>query len=129
VTAAAAVAAASPVARHGDGTSLAVEVTPRSARAAVEGVTADAAGAAWLAVRVTAPPDGGRANEAVLRLLAGLLAVPVSACAVAAGAGARWKRVRVAGDPTELERRATALAGDKSPEPGSRRLARSRDGD
>jgi uncharacterized protein YggU (UPF0235/DUF167 family) len=102
-------AATSPVARHGDGIGLAVKVMPRANRAAVGGVIMDAAGAAWLAVRVTAPPDRGRASEAVLALLAGCLGVPGSALEIVAGAGARWKRVLVSGDPAELARRAAAL--------------------
>ena len=70
----------------------------------------DAAGDAWLAVKVTAPPDGGRANEAVLKLLAKALGVPASACRLAAGATSRWKRVHVLGDPEALASRAAVLA-------------------
>lgn len=70
----------------------------------------DAAGETWLAVKVTAPPDGGQANEALLRLLAKAMGVPSGACRLTAGAGSRWKRVRVAGDPGELARVAAALA-------------------
>ena len=70
----------------------------------------DAAGDAWLSVKVTAPADGGRANEAVLRLLAKALGVPASACRLAAGATSRWKRVHVAGDPEALAARAAVLA-------------------
>jgi uncharacterized protein YggU (UPF0235/DUF167 family) len=59
---------------------------------------------------VTAPADGGRANEAVLKLLAKALGVPASACRLAAGATSRWKRVHVAGDPEALASRAAVLA-------------------
>jgi uncharacterized protein YggU (UPF0235/DUF167 family) len=59
---------------------------------------------------VTAPPDGGRANDAVLQLIAKALGVPASACRVAAGATSRWKRVHVAGDPDALATRAAVLA-------------------
>jgi hypothetical protein len=61
-------------------------------------------------VKVTAPPDGGRANEAVLALLAKVLGVPAGACRLAAGSSGRWKRVHVAGDPERLSARAAALA-------------------
>ena len=55
---------------------------------------------------MTAPPDGGKANaEAVLALLAKRLGVPGGALSLVAGAAARWKRIAVAGDPAELERR------------------------
>ena len=100
----------SPVSIHADGIELTIKATPRAAKAGIAGIAMDAAGEAWLAVKVTAPPDGGRANEAVLRLLAKALGVPASACHVAAGASSRWKRVRVAGDPAALAERAAALA-------------------
>ena len=49
---------------------IAVHVTPRSGRDEVSGVRADAAGADEVCVRVTAPPDGGKANKAVCKLVA-----------------------------------------------------------
>jgi uncharacterized protein YggU (UPF0235/DUF167 family) len=48
-----------------------------------------------LKLAVTAPPADGRANEAVLQLVADLLAVPRRAVALVSGASARDKRVRV----------------------------------
>jgi hypothetical protein len=59
---------------------------------------------------VTAPPDAGQANAALLRVLAKALGVPPGACRLSAGAGSRWKRVRVSGEPDLLARRAAALA-------------------
>lgn len=50
-----------------------------------------------LKVRVTAPPEGGRANDEVIRLLAGALGVPRSAVEIVAGHTSRRKRVRVFG--------------------------------
>jgi len=101
----------SPLTSRGDGIELALKVTPRAGRAAIEGAVVDAAGAAWLAVKVTAPPEDGRANAAVLGLLAKRLGVPASACSLVAGAGSRWKRVRIVGDGRLLERLAATLAG------------------
>lgn len=72
---------------------IAVRVTPRSSRNAIEGV--DEAGR--LRVRVTAPPTDGAANTAVVRLLARTLDLPRSAVRVAAGAGSRHKRLRLDG--------------------------------
>ena len=76
---------------------LAVKVTPKAGRSVVTGLTVDAAGTEWLAVKVTAAPEHGRANDAVLALLAEQLAVPCSSCRVIAGAASRWKRVLVGG--------------------------------
>jgi uncharacterized protein (TIGR00251 family) len=52
---------------------------------------------AALKIRVAAPPEGGRANDAVLALLAERLGVPASAVALVSGASSRSKRVRVTG--------------------------------
>jgi len=72
---------------------IAVRVTPRSSRDAIEGV--DEVGE--LRVRVTAPPADGAANAAVIRLLAKELGVPKGAVNVAAGATSRHKRMRIDG--------------------------------
>jgi uncharacterized protein YggU (UPF0235/DUF167 family) len=53
-------------------------------------------GEAWK-VRITAAPERGRANEAVLDLLADVLGVPRSALALVSGHGGRRKSVAVAG--------------------------------
>ena len=71
---------------------FAVRVTPRASRDAIEGVYRDA-----LKVRLTAPPIEDRANEALRRLLATSLNVPVSAVRIVGGARSRNKRVAVAG--------------------------------
>lgn len=99
----------SPFARRAMGLELAVKATPRARKEAIEGVVLDAAGAAWLVVKVTAPPDAGKANAAVLALLAKALGVPPSALSLVAGAGSRWKRVLASGAPEDLLARAEAL--------------------
>jgi len=68
-------------------------------------------GEAWK-VRVAAPPEGGRANEAVVRLLAETLSLPRDAVTLVSGHGARDKIVQLAGlDPTQIERRLSSAAG------------------
>jgi uncharacterized protein len=58
-----------------------------------------------LLVRVTAPPAGGRANEAVCALLAKRLGVPKRAVEVRLGAASRVKVVSIAGmDEREVKR-------------------------
>ena len=71
---------------------FAVRVTPRASRAAVEGEYQGA-----LKVRLTAPPVEDRANDALRRLLAARLNVPVSAVRIVGGEKSRNKRVSVAG--------------------------------
>ena len=67
-------------------------------------------GDAWK-VRVAAPPERGRANDELVRFLAGLLDVPRADVAVAAGGSGRRKLVEVAGlEAAEAERRLAAAA-------------------
>jgi len=62
-------------------------------------------GEAWK-VRVAAPPEGGRANEAVLDLLAEKLALPRRSLSIVSGHTAREKVVQMEGiDRAEGERR------------------------
>jgi uncharacterized protein len=64
-------------------------------------------GAAWK-VRVTAAPESGKANAAVVRLLAATLAVPTRDVEIVSGHGSRDKTVALAGiDHDEIERRLT----------------------
>jgi uncharacterized protein YggU (UPF0235/DUF167 family) len=62
-------------------------------------------------VRVGPPPERGKANEAVLALLAEILAVPRSSVVLVSGGGSRDKIIELAGiEPSEIDRR-LALAG------------------
>ncbi len=56
-----------------------------------------------LAVRVSAPPEGGKANAALVKLLAKTWKLPKSAITIAAGHGGRQKSLLIAGDPKALE--------------------------
>jgi uncharacterized protein (TIGR00251 family) len=92
-------------------TRLRLRVSPGSGRAEIVGRHGDA----WK-VRVTAPPEHGRANEAVLRLVAEALSVPRDAVAIVSGHGARDKIVELTGvGPALVERRlASASSPDRS---------------
>ncbi len=85
-----------------DGIEIAVRATPRGGRDAVESVVSDASGAHWLAVRVSVPPDGGRANDAVCKLIAFHFGVRGRDVTLVSGAAARLKRIRISGDPAKL---------------------------
>jgi hypothetical protein len=103
----------------GSSGTLAVRLTPRASRNAIEGFVrdADGRGEETLQVRVTAPPIEGRANAALVRLLARELGVPPSSVRVAAGSRGRRKRIEVTGtDDAEVRRRlarASARAEDR----------------
>lgn len=92
-----------------DGVRLSLKVTPRAAHPGVTGVEADASGRAWLGVRVTAPPEGGKANSEVIRLLAKRWGVRASDLQVVSGAGARRKVLRLEGPPAELVARLSTI--------------------
>jgi uncharacterized protein (TIGR00251 family) len=80
---------------------IAVRLTPRAAKERI----AVAPGGGY-AVRVTAPPVDGRANEALRRLVAKRAGVAPSRVSVVKGAKARDKVVRVEGlEEAELRER------------------------
>ncbi len=100
--------ATSPIEPVAEGVRVALKVTPKAARADVTGVETDAAGRAVLKVRVTAAPEGDKANAAVVKLLAKAWKLPKGALKVAAGGKNRRKTLLVEGDPAELAPRLTA---------------------
>ena len=79
-----------------------MRLAPRGSRNAIEGVDRDAADRARLRVRVTAAPERGRANAAMLKLLAKAWRLPAGSIAVTAGATDRNKTVLVAGEAAAL---------------------------
>ena len=63
-------------------------------------------------VWVSEPPVGGRANEAVLELLAETLALPRESVTLVSGGASRDKIVELAGiPPDEIERRLATAGG------------------
>ncbi|QKV19895.1 DUF167 family protein [Oricola thermophila] len=97
--------------RAGDGhADLFLRVTPNASRNAIEGVEIRDDGQARLRVRVTAQPEKGKANKAVVAILSKALHLPKSAFAVVAGDTARDKTVRV--EASEAEAALAGLAKD-----------------
>lgn len=82
-------------------TRLQLRVSPGASRAEIVGRY----GAGWK-VRVAAPPEAGRANDAVVRLLAEALDLPRRDVEIVSGHAARDKVVSLTGiAPEEAERR------------------------
>lgn len=91
----------------GPSTRLRLRVSPGASRSEVVGRH----GEAWK-VRVAAAPESGKANEALVELLASTLGVPRGAIEIAAGRGSRDKTVVVRGLTGEdVEARFAAPAG------------------
>jgi uncharacterized protein (TIGR00251 family) len=78
------------------GVTIEVRAQPRARRTALE-----CSGGA-LKAQVTAPAEDGRANAAVIDLLAATWRVPKSAFAVTRGATSRDKVISIAGEPALL---------------------------
>lgn len=102
----------SPITLASDGVRVALRVNPRAGRDRIEGLAEEAGGRTALKLSVCAAPEDGKANTAVLKLLAKAWRMPRSALSIAAGAGARRKIVHVAGDGPALARRITAWLGE-----------------
>jgi len=93
---------------HG-GVHLRVRVTPKSPRNEISSLYQAADGSLSLAVKVTAAPDKGKANSAVVEVLAKALKVPKSRFSIVSGETNRNKVVFVAGDLAPLEASIAAL--------------------
>jgi uncharacterized protein (TIGR00251 family) len=85
------------------GVVLKVRLTPKSSRDAIEGF-ADFGGETVLKARVRALPEQGRANAALVKLIAGWLELPARKVSVAEGTKSRVKQVAIEGDAVELSR-------------------------
>ncbi|MCC6572919.1 MAG: DUF167 domain-containing protein [Planctomycetes bacterium] len=89
---------------------LRLRVAPKARRDAITGVHGGA-----LKVAVTEPPDKGKANEAVLRLIAKTLHLPPACIEVLAGHTSRDKQVsiRCGGTAEELATKLLSATTDK----------------
>lgn len=89
---------------------LAVRLTPNGGRDAFDGVEVGTDGLAHLKARVTAVPEKGKANKALVALLSKTLKIPKTAITVVSGETARQKILRIEGDPEDLKSRIEAVA-------------------
>ena len=87
---------------------LRLRVSPGAKRAGVVGRYGDA----WK-VRVAAPPEAGRANAAVVPLIATAVSVPPDAVSLVSGNSGRDKIVELAGIDRTLTERRMASAAEK----------------
>jgi hypothetical protein len=80
-----------------------VRVTPRAGRTSLAGIREGR-----LAIRVSAPPVEGAANDAVVRLVAAAIGAPPRDVRVVSGMRGRLKTIEVVGpDAAEIQRRLT----------------------
>lgn len=88
---------------------LFVRLTPNAAKAAVDDLEPDAAGQQRLKIRVTAVPEKGKANKALISLLAKAWRLPKSSLNLASGDKDRHKKLFIADPDGALGDRLAAL--------------------
>lgn len=94
--------------QHAGGTLIRVKAVPGASRDAVGGLLGDR-----VKVRVSAAPEGGRANKAIVRLLAGAIGCRSAQVALVSGKTSPEKLLEVRG--VEPGRISDALGFDVSP--------------
>ena len=96
-----------------NGVSVRVRLTPKGGRDAVEGWETDSGGASHLKARVRAAPESGKANAALIDLIAKTLGVSRSSVTITGGEKARLKIVAIAGDTFALAAKLESLGAVK----------------
>ncbi|HKX08275.1 MAG TPA: DUF167 family protein [Stellaceae bacterium] len=96
-----------PFSAAADGVRLAVRLTPKASAERIIGLADEADGGVVLKVAVTAAPENGKANAALVKLLARAFRLPPRDFSVVRGATDRRKVVAVTGSPTDLTARLT----------------------
>lgn len=77
---------------------LIVHLTPKASHTKIEGWAMDEKGQKILRVKVTAVPEEGKANEALIKLLSKVLHIPQSRISLSRGATSRIKQVEIDGE-------------------------------
>jgi uncharacterized protein YggU (UPF0235/DUF167 family) len=97
------------VSRARDGVRIAVRLTPGAKTAGLTAVVPAPGGGQLLRVSVTEPAENGRANAALLRLLATAWRLRRGDLAIIGGTASRYKTVLVSGDPQRLHKQIAAV--------------------
>jgi uncharacterized protein len=95
-----------------------LKVTTRAVSSGVRGIEVDGAGRGYLAVRVNAPPEAGKANAALIKLLARRWRVPQRDLELISGASGRRKVLQIYGSADALIARLHAIEGCRQPRVG-----------
>ena len=106
--------------RNAAGARVSLKVTPGAGRDDVRGVEAGAGDRPCLVVRVSAPPEAGKANAALIRLLAKRWRIARRDLAVVSGIGSRRKVLQIRGAPDALIARLEAIEGAEAARAGRR---------
>ena len=96
-----------------DGFRLHIRLTPKSSRDDLNGVAMADDGHRHLRARVRAVPEKGKANRALIALVATRCGVPKSSVQLIAGETSRLKALEIAGRNGALKLRLLKLAGQR----------------
>lgn len=88
------------------GIELYVRLSPKASKDDVAGLK-EFDGKTYVQARVRAVPEDGKANKAVIDLIAARLGVPKSSIELASGQTSRLKTLAISGDAPALERKLT----------------------
>lgn len=100
--------------QEGEDLLLSIRLTPGAAREEIGGRWTDEKGGQWLGARVRAVPEKGKANAALIALLARTLDWPRSAISLESGDTNRLKRLRITGGGQALAlERLTIIIGER----------------
>lgn len=99
--------------RTATGIILHVRATPNAGVDRIEGVQVRDNDSTVLRVRVKAVPDKGKANKAVIALLAKYFSVSKTSIILTSGETARLKTLAVTGDPADLAATLDTIAAPK----------------
>ncbi len=81
-----------PIEQRGEDVFIAIKAVPNASRDQIAGVLGDR-----VKVRISAPPEAGKANKAICKLFAAALGVKPRQVTIETGHGSAEKTVRVAG--------------------------------
>ena len=91
-----------PFSTDPDGLTLYIRLTPKGGRDAVDGIETLSDGKSVLKARVRTVPEDGKANTALIKLIAEIFACPISTITIVSGATARIKTLHIKGKSQQL---------------------------
>ncbi len=89
---------------HKDGVMLFIKLTPKASRDALVKLEEDGDGTIRLKATVTAIPEKGKANSALIKLLSKKLGLPKTSIELIAGDQSRLKTILLKGETAALEK-------------------------
>ncbi len=93
---------ATPFRVAADGVRIAIRLTPKASANRIRAIERQSNGSSVLRVSVTEAPEAGKANAALLKLLAKAWKLPKTSLSVVSGATSRRKVLLVSGNPDTL---------------------------